>query len=214
LPALYAWGATVAYPAFSAGDIWGRVAAVLALCVLGAGALTSAVHPALGRTLSIHGFVGACLLTWLLLGDALEVFAGEALRGALGALGWLLFGLGWGSARKARQALPEQSPALVPLAPREQPSLLATLLVGVLGCGAVGLLGLAWRVEAPVSALLAHSAAAAAGVWLLSAGSRVATAIRQERRLPGAGRRLSAASTALSLLSALAALGLLWWLVV
>ena len=74
LPGVYAWISTVATPAFRREVPWGpKSVAVVALCFLVAGPLVALSRPTLGRALGIYGFVGASLLTWLLVSPEIGV---------------------------------------------------------------------------------------------------------------------------------------------
>jgi hypothetical protein len=177
LPGVYAWGATVAYPTFSAKAVSpvARVAALCALLALGAGPWIARRWLRAGRALGVLGFAGFSAAAWGALGDELRAPRLDPVRSALGALAWGLFALGWGNF-PSRTRLPEDDPhALLTsrLPPRARVPLGVQLGFGALLATSVALPSLAWRIERAGLALLAHALALAASVALLSVGSRV-----------------------------------------
>lgn len=210
LPGVYAWGATVAWPAFgsTAPSTVARVAAALALLALVGGPVLARRWLATGRALGVLGFAGFSAAAWGVLGNDLRPPLLDPVRSALGSLGWGLFALGWGNF-PSRDHLPEDDPhALV--ASRQPPrarlsapiQLGTTALFGV----ALALPLLAWRVERPGVALLAQASALAASVALLGIGTRVLLAPGGADRQPS-GVRLWSGLLALWLV-----LGALVWL--
>jgi hypothetical protein len=192
LPGLYAWGATVAWPAFSkpafsapAVSPLARLAAIgAALCLL-SGPWLARRHPLVGRATGVLGFVGLSAAAWGALDMELRAPRLDPVRAALGAFAWGLFALGWGS-YPGRKRLPEDDPhALLALRLRPRATLPAGtgLAFGALLLLALSLPALAWRVSRAGVALLAHAVALAGAVALLSVGSRVLLAS------PGSGRR-------------------------
>lgn len=177
LPGVYAWGATVAWPTFAVpgSSPVARVAALAAAALLLAGPLLARRHLRSGRALGVLGFVGASAAAWGALDAAIRPPQLDSVRGALGALAWGLFALGWGTF-PGRTRLPEEDPHAVltgRLAPRARlPRAITLGFSGLLGV-ALGLPLLAWRVQRPGVALLAHAAALAGAVALLGVGSRV-----------------------------------------
>lgn len=214
LPGLYAWAATVASPA-AAPDASGltRVASVLSLLALVLGPLLSAERPALGRALGIHAFVGLSLATWALAVRSGVSLAPEPLRAAFGALGWMVYGFGWGElARPLR--VPEDDPAVLggpALKPRAELPRRATVLFALGVAGALSLLALAWRVSHVPTNVMAHAVALAAALWLMSATTDVALT-PAPRPKGSASERLSRASGTLSWLLIALGLGLLWFM--
>ena len=177
LPGIYAWGATVAWPAFAlaSSSPVARLAAVLAAVLLFSGPLIARRHLRLGRALGVLGFVGASAAAWGALDAGIRPPQLDSVRGALGALAWGLFALGWGTF-PGRTRLPEEDPHAVlsgRLPPRARwPRAVSLGFAGLL-VTALGLPLLAWRVERPGVALLAQAAALAGSVALLGIGSRV-----------------------------------------
>ena len=177
LPGIYAWGATVAWPAFalSGTSPVARTAAGVAAILLFSGPLVARRHLRSGRALGVLGFVGASAAAWGALDAAIRPPQLDTVRGALGALAWGLFALGWGTF-PGRTRLPEEDPHAIAsgrLAPRARLPKSISFAFSALLAAALALPLLAWRVERPGVALLAQAAALAASVGLLGVGSRV-----------------------------------------
>jgi len=212
LPGVYAWFSTVAYPAFATSSGLARTFAVLSACALLAGAWFLRSRPVVGRAFGVYAFIGFALATWVSVGSGLQLLGASPVRPAVGALGWLLFAFGWGYLRQ-RGNVPEQDPRAIPgppLVPRAELSPLTSLVFALSLLGSLGILALAWRVERPAQALLAHAVAAAAVVWLMSASARVSTSLGEKKTLPSARRRFNAAARALSGLILAFAVGSVW----
>ena len=177
LPGIYAWGATVAWPAFAlkGSSPVARTAAGVAAVLLVSGPLVARRHLRSGRALGVLGFVGASAAAWGALDAAIRPPQLDSVRGALGAMAWGLFALGWGTF-PGRTRLPEEDPHAVlsgRLPPRARlPKRISLGFAGLLAA-ALALPLLAWRVERPGVALLAQAVALAASVALLGVGSRV-----------------------------------------
>jgi hypothetical protein len=176
LPGVYAWGATVAWPAFSVrgASPVARFAAAGALIALLVGPLVARKNLLLGRALGVLAFVGCAAAAWGALGTQLREQL-DPVRAALGALGWGLFALGWGTF-PGRTRLPEDDPHAVlatRLPPRARLPAATSVAFGMLLVAGLGLPLLAWRVERAGVALLAHAVALAGSVALLSIGTRV-----------------------------------------
>ncbi len=175
LPGLYAWGATVAWPAFTTrgASLPARVGAVGAAVALFLGLGLARRSPVLGRAVGVLGCLGCAAICWGALGNVLRVPPLDPVRAALGALAWGLFALGWG-AFPAPQGGPQGELAATSRLPsRGQLSRPTRLGFGLLLGVAVALPLLAWRVERPGVALLAQAVALAASVALLNVGTRV-----------------------------------------
>jgi hypothetical protein len=210
LPGVYAWAATVLYPALLHG-VGGpaRFVAFFAPVPLLVGLSLAHARPALARALALNAFVGSCLLTWILLGDLLAVDRLDPIRAALGGFGWVLFAFAWGASREPKR-VPEDDPRALhgdALTPR------GTLAPGASGVLTVALVGaalplvLAWRVTRPPHALLAHAVAVAAAVALVSSGAEVATQRGKWAPIEPSSRRLASASVSLAALGVLIIVG-------
>jgi len=208
LPGLYAWGATVAWPVFShrAASLPARGGAVAALLALFSGLALARSHPVAGRATGVLGCLGCSAVVWGALGNALQGSELDPVRAALGALAWGLFALGWGGF-PARPPPVEELELGAPgrLQPRGRLPLSVRLGFVVLVSFAVSLPLLAWRVERPGVALLAHATALAGSVGVLNVGTRILLA------RPNSAHR-SAPRLWLSLCVAWFLLGALLWL--
>ncbi len=214
LPGVYAWATTVLLPAMSAGA--GGVArglAVATLLALLAGAALLRWHPRLGWALGVHGFVALAILTWAFLRQAGVVLGAQTLPATFGAISWALYAFGWGEL-SARRRVPEADPYVLPgppLQPRARWSRSAELIVLLGVLGSVLLLVLAFRVDRPAQAVMAHSLWLLASLSLLAVAARVALG-RTPRNLGASADRFGRASSTLALLLITAALGILYWL--
>lgn len=216
LPGLYAWLTTVALPSINHGaPRSARLTALCALVALLAAPVFVNERPLLGRALGIFGFIGGSLLTWLLLGAGLVRNPGDPLLSALGAVGFTLYALGWGSMRR-RGAVPEDAPNVIlgpPLQPRARPHPIAPFVFGLLLVSALLPVFLAFRVVEAERGLFAHAVAILAAISTITVGSRVATGLGQRRTLPVSAERLNAAAVPLALSALLFGLGFLWLVV-
>lgn len=212
-PGLYAWLLTVGQPVTSPG-VGGlvRALAILGLVCLVLGPLFSFERPALSRAFGIYGFVGFSVLAWWQLGPLLSPDRFDWVRAALGAAGWLLYAFGWGKMR-GRGQVPEEDPNVLPGPPLPARSRLpwAAWVVAVVSVGAgIAPAALAFRVERPDHAILAHALALAGGAAVLSAGANLALNVGQPRVMRSPAARLNSAAGALALLAVLAVAGLVW----
>jgi hypothetical protein len=175
LPGLYAWGATVAWPAFTTAgaSLPARLGAGGAAIALFLGLGLARRHPVLGRAVGVLGCLGCSAISWGALGNVLRVPPLDPVRAALGALAWGLFALGWGAFPGTLGRLVAEPTAAARLPSRGQLSLSTRAGFVLLVCVAVALPLLAWRVERPGVALLAQAMALAASVGLLNVGTRV-----------------------------------------
>ncbi|HEY0468937.1 MAG TPA: hypothetical protein VGC79_32315 [Polyangiaceae bacterium] len=216
LPGLYAWATTVLSPSFNRGaPSSARVSAFFALLSLLAAPLFVRTRPLLARALGIFGFIGGALLTWLLLGAGLVRDPGDPLLSAIGAVGFTLHALGWGSLRR-RGVVPEDAPNVIqgaPLQPRARPHPLAPFVFGLIIVSSLLPVFLAFRVLEAERSLFAHAVAILAAILTITVGARVATGLGQRRPLPASGERLNAAAVHLALSALLFGLGFLWLVV-
>lgn len=211
----YAWLTTVAAPTLGRGGIGAHLSAAAALLSLAGGLLLAPRMPRVGRLVTMAGFVGCSTLTWALLGDALDVERLEPVRAASGALGWMLFALGWGAVRNVR-SVPENDPRVIagtPLSPRQSLPLMTHLVFGVALLGGLLPWLLAWRVTRPEHALFAHAVGLLCALGMVAVGAQVSVGRTRERVLPRPAARLSAASGAFAALVVVSVLGIVVWLV-
>lgn len=202
---------TVAIPAAAGGTL-------PVLCALGAitslvgGVLLSRRFSDVGRLVTMIGFLGLSCATWLLLGDKISVAAMEPVRSALGALGWMVFALGWGSVRQPG-SVPEEHPRFVrgaePLLPRRALPKATLAVFGVAVLCALAPWLAAWTVARREHALLAHALGLGAAMWILASGSSISIALGSVRRFASPKSRLTAAVVALAWATALAVIGAL-----
>lgn len=209
----YAWLITVFATAWAAGNGWALLCAIAALAHLWGGVWWSQSRAALGRGIAMVGFLGFSAGTWLLQGEALHVANLEPIRSALGALGWLLFALSWGSVRQPGSN-PEDDPRFVRgaevLVPRRAlPRATVLTFALTIVCAFAPWLA-AWAVVRREHALLAHALGLGSAMWILAGGSQIAVSLGAQRTWPAPRSRLSAALAPLAWACALLALGVLY----
>jgi hypothetical protein len=213
LPGMYAWVSTVALPAFRRDMSWGpRITAVMALICLVAGPLIALSRERAGRWIGIFGFLALSLATWLWAAPAIAVDQLDAVRAALGGVGFLLFAFGWGIVRPLGRR-PEDNPAAItgpPLAARGHLPAFAAVVFAVGVAGALLPLFLAWRVARGPHALMAHGAALLCALALLTASARIAVARDKWRPVTPPLARLESAVGAFTLLALALAVGFVW----
>ena len=212
VPGLYGWLATVLTPVLPRGaSLWARAFAALALGVLVASFVLTARRPRLARVLGVYAFVGCCFGAWACLGPLLRTDQLDAVRGALGAVGFLLHALAWGAVPRDpdADALDNLVPG-APLSPRHKPVRVAGVVLGV-GI-AVGLapVALAFGVERQSAALLAHSAALGCAVLLIGASTDVALRVGKPHQFPAWRSRAARAIWPLGVLTLAVGVGLIW----
>jgi len=212
VPGLYGWLATVLAPVLQRGaSFWSRASAFLALAALVGAFVLSARRPRVARLLGVYGFVLFCFGSWAFLGAQLRSDQLDAVRGALGAVGFLLHALAWGAPPKDPdgEALDNLVPG-VPLQPRHKPARLGALVLGLGIAVALGPMALAFGVERPGASLLAHALALGCGVLVIGASTDVALRMGKEHQLPAWRARASRALWPLGGLIAAAGIGLIW----
>jgi len=212
LPGLYAWLLTVELPAHGAGARpSARVAALAALAALVAGLIVAARRVALARVLGIHLFVGLSVLTWALVGSELSPVHVDRIRAALGMLGWVLYAFSWGRLRPPLPAMTAGSlVAAAPLIARSRLHRRSLPIVVFAIAAALVLEALAFRVDRPEHAVLAHATAAACALLVLQVGSRVALAQGSRVEISSGATRLNAVAVRGAILSVLFGIGLVW----
>jgi hypothetical protein len=212
VPGLYGWLATVLAPAVQRGaSVGARVAAACALLALASSYAFSTSRPRVARVFGVYVFVASCFAAWALLGPLLRADQLDAVRAALGAVGFLLHALAWGAPPRD----PETQPAdnLVPgtpLQPRHKPVRLGAVVLG-LGI-AVALLPMvvAFGVERPGAALLAHASALGSGLLVIGASTDTALRVGKAHQFPAWRVRAARALWPIGGLIVTLALGLLW----
>ena len=216
LPGIYAWVTTVAMPSVQhSAPALSRVTAFIALVALVAAPLFVAERPRLGRALGVYAFVGFALLTWVQLGAGLLQNRGDPLLSALGAVGFMLYALGWGSLRR-RGLVPEDGPNVIagtPLQPRSRPPAVVPVVFGLIIASALVPTFLAFRVADAERGLFAHAASVLTAILTITVGSRVVLALGQRRALSAPADRLNAAAVPLALLALAFGMGFLWLVV-
>lgn len=211
VPGLYAWLLTVGLPVMARGvRAPPRLAAAGALATLLLGLLVAGRRLDVARVLGIYLFVLCSALTWSLLGSDLSPVRLDRVRTALGTLGWVLYAFGWGRVR----VLPAEHGAHVapgaPLVARSRLHRRALPIVAFAVLAALVFEGLAFRVDRPEHAVLAHGVAVACALLVLSAGARVALAQGARLELASGSTRLNAVAFRGPVLAVLFGLGLLW----
>jgi hypothetical protein len=199
-----AWAITIASGALVRGA--SGLAQGAALLALVAGLGGPALAP-LGRKLARHVgislFLLLAVLAWAASSDVLSPARFDAIRAGLGAVAWGLFALSWSDPwRPVQHPTEGDAPKLTARAT------LPPLAVPVASLGVLaGLLcmGLAWQIDDPDRALLAHVVSTAMAVALISAAATLATS-RGKRHVP-VRRFTSSALRPLVVLGVVAAAG-------
>ncbi len=210
VPGLHAWSLTVLLPVLGCRS-WGLfVVALLGVASLLIGSLVSLWRALPGRILGIGGFVTGCLAVWGGLGGGLSSLETPWGYWALGAVGWMLFPLGWGE--PPRGAVSPAAPEDVGrplLRARVRPSTwgAASFVVAILL--ALAMAALAWGDPRRPQALVPHLVATLLALSLLGLSVRV-TLLRQGHGpipLAGGGARSIGAGFALLAAGVLGVLG-------
>jgi hypothetical protein len=195
VPALYAWGLTVAPVAWGrGGGPLARVTSVGALVAIGVAIGLERRRPDLSRPLLVWGFTAGSLLTWVLAPVGLSTAKLDATRGFLGAAGWLMFAFSAAAPPIRRAAQAGSAGRIVPgakLLPRVRIArgdgvILALAFVCALGLQAVG-----WGVVVPERALLLRALTLVSGIAILGAATEVAAARHLPRKPARPSVRLS-----------------------
>lgn len=211
----YAWAATVLHPVTQRGvPVFARAGAGIALLALLGGSMVTASRERLGRIIALHGFVGASVLTWILCGARLSIERMDPVRGALGALGWVLFALGWGVPREPSR-VPEDDPAVLagePLLPRNAlPRGSGGVLALGIGAAALPLVA-AWQISRPQHALFGQAVAIGLAVALINTSAEIAASRRRWSPVEPIGRRIATAGLPLTVLGLALMAGLVTYL--
>jgi hypothetical protein len=168
-------------------------------------------HGRLARCLGVYTFVLACFLTWALLGAQLRSEQLDPVRGALGAIGFLLHALAWG----AEPHTPEEQPLdnLVPgnpLQPRHQPVRAGPPVFGAGIVLALLPMAMAFGVQRPGASLLAHSMGLGCALLIVTASIDVALRVGKPQTFPAWRTRASRAVWPLGALAFALGVGLIW----
>jgi hypothetical protein len=214
VPAIYAWGVTVAPAAWSRGaPLLAKVAATGALVALGVAVAGERRWGARARVVALWGFVLACAVAWSAAPGALAPLRMDAPRAMAGMLGWALFALTFAAPTlNARGALPlEEEPADPdpPLAPRRVLARGDALYLGGGALFAVWLQGIGWQVSSTERAIFVRVVTLATGIAILAVSTQVALARHVTRVRSRPAARLRRAMPPLIALGLLALGGLL-----
>ena len=212
VPGLYAWLATVLTPVLPRGaSLPARGFAALALAALVASCVLSTNRPRVARVLGVYGFVASCFGVWACLGPLLRTDQLDAVRGALGAVGFLLHALAWGNVtREPDTGAADNLVPGTPLSPRHKSVRVASLVLGAGIAVALVPVALAFGVERQSASLLAHSAALGCAVALIGASTDVALRVGKPHQFPAWRSRASRAVWALGALTVAVGVGLIW----
>ncbi|HEX2872354.1 MAG TPA: hypothetical protein VHP33_13890 [Polyangiaceae bacterium] len=212
VPGLYAWLATVLAPAVPRGaSLAARTFALLAFSALVGSFVLATRRPRLARALGVYVFVACCFGAWACMGAQLRSDQLDAVRGALGAVGFLLHALAWGAAPRDPDAdvLDNLVPG-TPLTARHKPVRAASLVLGAGIVAALAPVAVAFGVERQSASLLAHATALGAAVLLIGASTDVALRVGKPHQFPGWRSRGSRAVWPLGGLTLAAGVGLIW----
>jgi len=212
VPGLYGWLATVLLPVSQSGaPLLSRLAAVLAVAALGGSFVLSTTRPRFARWLGVYTFVGCCFLAWAALGARLRSDQVDAVRGALGAVGFLLHALAWGAPPKDpdAEALDNLVPGL-PLQPRHPLVRAGGLVLGLGIAVALAPMVVAFRVERPAASLLAQAIALGCGVLIVGASADVALRVGKPHSLHAWRIRAGRAVWPLGGLTLALGIGMIW----
>lgn len=212
VPGLYGWLATVLLPVLQAGAPWSaRFSAGCAAAALAGASLISSARPRLARLLGVYVFVLCCFIAWASLGARLRADQVDSVRGALGAIGFLLHALAWGAPPKSSDG--EELDNLVPghpLQPRQPPVRVGGVVLGLGIAVSLAPMVLAFRIERPGAALLAHAVALGCGVLIIGVSADVALRVGKSHAFPAWRIRAGRALWPIGLLTLVLALGLVW----
>jgi hypothetical protein len=209
-PGLYAWGVTVAWPvSHRFAPLGSRILALVAVVALVSGGALMFLTPTLSRIFGIWIFVASCVGSWAFIAPALAPTQLDSVQGVLGAFGWALFAISWGSdtptptATATATATTTTQPAL----PKTTP-----LLLTLVALAAATPMLLAWSVQTLERALLAHAVSLAVAIALVAFAVDLFEPRSAAEQAGFAGfhspeRRLSSALPTLALLAMLAIAG-------
>jgi hypothetical protein len=191
IPALYAWGVTVAPCAFARGaSVLAKVTSILALAVLAAAIVLERRRPSLSRPVFVWGFAACCVLTWALAPQGLSPAKLDAARGFLGAVGWLMVAFSAAAPPLRRAPAGGRIVQGAKLQPRSRVASGDGIFVAVAFACAVALQAIGWGVVATERALLVRAVTLVSGVAIIGAATDVATYRHQTRKAASSRVRL------------------------
>jgi hypothetical protein len=212
VPGLYGWLATVLVPALQRGATTSaRTAAALALLALVASYALTSTRPRAGRVLGVYVFMAGCFAAWALLGPLLRADQLDPVRGALGALGFMLHALAWGAAPRSLDSPPlDNLVPGAPLQPRQKPPRAGAWVLGLGIAVALSPVALAFGVQRPGAALLAHAAALGCGLLVVGASADLSLRVGKPHEHAAWRVRASRALWPIGGLILALGLGLIW----
>lgn len=212
VPGLYSWLATVLLPVTQRGvSVGARLFAGIALGALIGAYVLFSKRSRLARWLGVYVFVLSCFMSWALLGGQLRSDQLDPVRGALGAVGFLLHALAWGAQPKNLEDAPVDN--LVPgspLQPRHHPVRAAPVAFGIGMVLALLPMAVAFGVERPAASLLAHTLALGCALLLVAASIDVALRMGKSQQFPAWRARSARAVWPLGALTFALGVGLIW----
>jgi hypothetical protein len=208
VPAVYAWGVTVAPVAWARNATgFAKAGAVAALVAIVAGVAAERRWGERARVAALWAFVLSSALTWSAAPSALGTLRVDGPRGTAGMLGWALFAIASAAPalgpREGGEGLGEESS----LPARKAPARGDALYVagGAVVAGVLQFVG--WGVGSPERALLIRAVALAAGIAIVGVATSLATARYLARPRASRGQRLRRAMASLVALALLCASG-------
>jgi hypothetical protein len=214
VPAVYAWGVTVAPAAWSRGaPLLAKVAAVAALVAVAVAVAGERRWGSRTRIPALWSFVLASAVAWSAAPAGLGPLRFDAPRAMAGMLGWAVFGITFAAPALGAGAAPppedEGADPQPPLAPRRVLARGDVLYVAGGALFAIWLQSIGWQVAATERAILVRVVSLAGGIALLAVSTEIALARHTPRVIDAPARRLRRAMAPLVALGLLALSGLL-----
>jgi hypothetical protein len=210
VPAVYAWGVTVAPAAWSRGaSALAKVAAIAALAAIALGVFGERRWGARVRVPALWGFVLACGVAWSAAPGALGPLRVDTPRGIAGMLGWALFAFASAAPALEARSDDERLDLEAALPPRKTLSRGDAYYVAGGALIAALLQTVGWRIATAERAVLVRVVSLAAGIAVLGVATDVALARHTPRAHRPRARRFRRAMAALVALGLLALSGLL-----
>ncbi|MBL8613165.1 MAG: hypothetical protein JNL38_37845 [Myxococcales bacterium] len=209
IPAIYAWGMTVAPAAWSRGaPALAKVTALLGVAAVAGAAVAERAYPRWARIVSVWGLVVTSVATWALASTAMTPARLDVARGVLGAAGWMFFAFA-SSAPPVRRREEDGERILdgPPLKPRGLLPRLDSLYLGGAVVVALGMIAIGWRVTSPERGVLVRLVSLASGLAVVGAATEIALARHAPRVKDRPRVRLRRGTATLVLLLVLAGLG-------